>query len=413
MPRVVVRGGWGAAVALVVCGAAAGADADTVAELRAIAVRPAADGAAVVIELSRPSTPRIDVVQGAGGALRRIHVDLASGTRIGPRAVPASASAPPVERVRVGVADQSRTRVVIEVAGARDYRVDDGGGGGTIVLTVLSQETRAPAAGTTAQAPAATTTAQVPATSGTARAPAAAPPTRTHAARPRPRIVLDPGHGGDDPGATGYAVEKDVTLDVARRLAALLRLRLGAEVVLTREGDDTLALKDRTARANEEAADLFVSIHANANPTGRSHGVETYYLDNSTDRGTLRLAQMENGLDLLTPEPGEASLRYILSDLVQVGKLDDSVRLARSLQRGLVGHLRRRHANVVDLGVKRGPFYVLVGAYMPCVLVEVAFLTHPVEGRRLARRDYRAEVAEGLYSGIARFLTSGQRRRTL
>ena len=126
---------------------------------------------------------------------------------------------------------------------------------------------------------------------------------------------------------------------------------------------------------------------------------------------------MENGLDLLHPGQGakadQASLRYILSDLVQVGKLDDSVRLARNVQRGLVSHLRDKYPGVVDLGVKRGPFFVLVGAYMPCVLVETAFLTHPVEGPRLARESYRADLAEGLYRGIARFLRDLSRRRTL
>jgi len=96
-----------------------------------------------------------------------------------------------------------------------------------------------------------------------------------------------------------------------------------------------------------------------------------------------------------------------------VGKVGESARLARAVQRGLVDRLRRRYGTVVDLGVKRGPFYVLVGAYMPCVLVETAFLTHPVEGRRLARADYRQDVAQGLYGGIARFLSDGARRRTL
>lgn len=391
----VVRGGWGAALALVVCCGSAAARRDGPTELRAIAVRPTAGGTAVVIELSRAATPRVVAVRGDDGTLRRIHLDLPSGTRIVRGAVPSGAAVAPVERVRVGIADESRPRVVVEVAGASEYRVDDGEAA-TITLTVLGANGTSDARVTPSAPP-------------TAPAPAAAP-TPVVPARARPRIVLDPGHGGNDPGASGYAVEKDVTLDVARRLASLLRRRLGAEVVLTREGDDTLELKDRTARANAEGADLFVSIHANANPTGRSRGVETYYLDNSTDRGTLRLAKMENGLDLLRPPAGEASLRYILSDLVQVGKLDDSVRLARSLQRGLVGRLRRRHADVVDLGVKRGPFYVLVGAYMPCVLVEVAFLSHPVEGRRLARRDYRAEVAEGLYTGISRFLANAPRQ---
>jgi len=227
------------------------------------------------------------------------------------------------------------------------------------------------------------------------------------------KIVLDPGHGGTDPGAEGFAVEKHVTLAITRRLARLLEQRLGATVVLTRSADRTLPLAARTARANREGADLFVSVHANASPGGRLHGVETYYLDPHGDHATLRLASMENGLDLLHPRTQKTGLRYILSDLVQVGKMEESAALARTVQHALVRHLRERYGGVKDLGVKRGPFYVLVGAYMPCVLVETAFLTHPVEGRRLARDEYRTDVAEGLYDGIAGFVAQTRRARTL
>ena len=395
----VVRGGWGAAlaVALVCCGSALAAAPR---ELRSIALRPAGGGTAVVIALSRASTPRLAAVRDEDGTLRRIHVDLPGGTTVARGAgPPAGARELPVTRIGVGLVEPDRPRVVIEVDGATDYRLEPAAEPGLVVVTVL---------GATAPAGDGRAAVERPAT------PAAAAKRRS---RGRPKIVLDPGHGGDDPGAEGHVVEKEMTLDIARRLARLLRTRLGAEVVLTRERDETLALKERTARANAEGADLFVSIHANANESGRLRGIETYYLDNSTDRGTLRLAKMENGLDLLHPtdgeKPGDASLRYILSDLVQVGKLDDSVRLARSVQRGLVSHLRKRYPGIVDLGVKRGPFFVLVGAYMPCVLVETAFLSHPVEGRRLMRDGYRADLAEGLYAGIARFLRALSGRRTL
>jgi N-acetylmuramoyl-L-alanine amidase len=396
---VVVRGGWAGSLAVVIawCGSA-GAAAPRA--LRAIELRPASDGTTVVIELTRHTAPRFAVVHGEDGELRRIHVDLPDGTAIAPGAAPSGTTELPVTRVRVGVVEPDHPRIVIEVDGATDYRVEKSDDPSSIVLTVI---------GATAlhQPPttAAPTTVEHP--------PSAPSASAVRRIRGRPKIVLDPGHGGDDPGAEGYAIEKQMTLDIARRLARVLHDRLRADVVLTRDTDQTLALKERTARANAEGADLFVSIHANANPTGRLRGIETYYLDNSTDRGTLRLAKLENGLDLLRVQNGEASLRYILSDLVQVGKLDDSVRLARNVQRGLVGHLRRRYPGIVDLGVKRGPFYVLVGAYMPCVLVETAFLSHPVEGRRLAREAYRADVAEGLYTGIARFLRELSRRRTL
>jgi N-acetylmuramoyl-L-alanine amidase len=387
-------------VLVVACVASAGAAPGR--ELRAVRLTPATDGATVVIELTRPTIPRFAVVRGDDGALRRIHVDLPDDTAIAGGVVAAEALSP-VVRVRAGLVDGNRPRIVIDVDGATDYRLDDDAPPGTIHITIVGPV--APA-----------TTPPASATSSQAQS-APGPPERVRAKTQRSigraKIVLDPGHGGDDPGAEGFAVEKAMTLDIAQRLATLLRQRLGAEVVLTRERDETLPLKARTAQANAEGADLFVSIHANASPAGRLRGIETYYLDNSTDHATLRLAKLENGLDLLRPKNGEANLRYILSDLVQVGKLDQSVRLARSVQRGLVTHLRSRYPGIVDLGVKRGPFYVLVGAYMPCVLVETAFLTHPVEGRRLARDEYRADVAQGLYTGIAGFVADIARRRTL
>lgn len=232
--------------------------------------------------------------------------------------------------------------------------------------------------------------------------------------RPRRlKVVLDPGHGGSDPGASGYAVEKYVTLAIANRLAERIRERLDVDVVLTRTGDETLELKDRTAIANAERADLFVSIHANASPREAASGIETYLLDDTTDRATLRLAAMENQTPVARPRKGQTDLVYILSDLVQGGKVEESDALARAIQRGLVGNMRRRYSDVVDLGVKRGPFYVLVGAHMPCVLVETAFLTNPIEGRRLADEDFQDAVAEGIYAGIAGFLADAARSRTL
>src|SRR5207245_10889241 len=171
--------------------------------------------------------------------------------------------------------------------------------------------------------------------------------------------VPEPAHGGHEPGSQGYAVEKDVTLAIAKRLALLLGEKLGAEVVLTRSADATLPLAARTERANAEGADLFVSIHANASPHPRLHGVETYYLNNTHDRGTIRLAAMENGLSLPMPARGGADLRYIVSDLVQAAKMEESIALAAAVQRGLVGPLRARHRGVPDLGLNRRPVHVL------------------------------------------------------
>jgi N-acetylmuramoyl-L-alanine amidase len=174
-------------------------------------------------------------------------------------------------------------------------------------------------------------------------------------------------------------------------------------------------LEERTARANAEGADLFVSIHANASPREDLAGVETYYLNNSDDRATVRLAAMENGLKFIGNgrHAGADDLSYILSDLVQAGKLQDSVALSHALQRGLVTRLRDSHPDVGDLGVKQGPFYVLVGAYMPCVLVEVSFLTNPVEGKRLGTKAYRKAIAEGLSGGMKEYIATVRQAHTL
>lgn len=233
----------------------------------------------------------------------------------------------------------------------------------------------------------------------------------------RYRIVLDPGHGGRDPGARGIngIKEKEVTLAIARRLATKLRKRLPVKVVLTRDRDVFIPLAKRTALANAAKADLFVSIHANASTNLNLRGVETYYLNNTNDRATTRLAAMENGLGSVTRtvKDGASELSYILSDLIQTGKEEESIALARRIQKSMVGRLQAKYSGVKSLGVKKGPFYVLVGAHMPCVLVETAFLTHRFEGKRLATSAYQEEIAEGLFLGIARFLKDNRVAKSL
>ena len=204
--------------------------------------------------------------------------------------------------------------------------------------------------------------------------------------------------------------EKDVTLAIAKRLKRRLEAGLRARVLLTRSTDVSRSLAERTAFANANSADLFVSIHANADAVGELHGVETYTLNNSNERATIRLAKMENGPGVRT---GRGDLSYILSDMVQSGKEDDSVALAHRLHGRLLERLRAGYPDVRSLGIKKGPFYVLVGAYMPCVLVETSFLSHAVEGRRLATPAYQDTIAEGLYLGVADFLADARMAKTL
>jgi N-acetylmuramoyl-L-alanine amidase len=378
-------------------GASVAAAAGT-SELRGISVRPAPDGQTMLVELSQPAETHVSVVRGEGRSLARLYVDLPAGSRLASGVKRTLAGDRPVRAARIGQGDDGNLRIVMDLDGAQSYRVRREKQGRVVAVTVTRAEGDVSPPVTEAPHP---------------PAEPAEPLAAVRKRAPRPKIVLDPGHGGTDPGASGFVVEKEVTLDIALRLGAMLRERLNAEVVLTRADDATLTLPSRTAVANAQGADLFVSIHANANPTGRLSGIETYYLDNTVDQATLRLASMENGLDMLKPAEGGSDLRYILSDLVQGGKMEESALLAQSIQSRLVRKLRTRWSDVIDLGIKRGPFYVLVGAYMPCVLVETSFLTHPVEGRRMADAEYRDAVAEGVYAGIARFLASGVGAKTL
>ena len=244
-------------------------------------------------------------------------------------------------------------------------------------------------------------------------------PTPSPTASPSPTVsprrftvVIDPGHGGQDPGARGVTgdEEKVLTLAIAKEVARRLEEDASIEVVLTRTSDESVSLEQRTAVANAQGADLFVSIHANASESSTAAGVETYTLNNTDDRATMRLAALENGLAFTGAGPSdgadETDLAFILSDLLQTGKEDESIALAEAVQGNLVRYLQDKWRSVPDLGVKKGPFYVLVGAYMPCVLVEVGFLTNPTEGQRIASARYQRDIAEGIRRGIRAFIAS-------
>jgi N-acetylmuramoyl-L-alanine amidase len=225
------------------------------------------------------------------------------------------------------------------------------------------------------------------------------------------KVVLDPGHGGKDPGAIGVGgiAEKDIVLAVAKKLERKLKQEMGVEVVLTRRDDRFIPLEDRTAIANAEGADLFVSLHMNASPNGEARGLETYYLDNTNDEGSLRLAARENG----TSRRNVSDLQFILSDMTQNMKLEDSITLAHHLQHSLVDGMSTRLTDVKDLGVKKALFYVLVGARMPSVLVEMFFITNKTEGRAMSQESYQNAVVDALYDGILKYKESNVASKTL
>ncbi len=216
------------------------------------------------------------------------------------------------------------------------------------------------------------------------------------------RVVIDPGHGGKDPGAIGPSglMEKDVVLRIAKKLERKLRQELQLEPVLTRRDDRFLPLDERTAIANTQKADLFISIHANAARGRSTRGVETYVLNFATDEEAMELAAIENAVSTKKL----SDLEYILYDLMRNVKYNESLALAEQVQGSIYGRLRGKYSRVKNLGVKEAPFYVLIGANMPCILVEVSFISNRDEEKRLGSDRYLEELASGIRDGIIRYM---------
>ena len=227
------------------------------------------------------------------------------------------------------------------------------------------------------------------------------------------RIVIDAGHGGHDPGAVGPSglCEKDVVLDIALKLKEILVKDPSNEVFLTREKDVFIPLEERTAIANKKNADLFVSIHANASPSRRATGIETYLLNWTNDEEAMMVAARENSISLKKMKEMYRQmdvLEMIKNDLMRENKRDESIRLAHYIQKSLISTLNRERNNRkrIDLGVKQALFYVLFGAKMPSVLVEVSFISNPKEERLLSRDSYRMQLAKAISNGLNIYMMS-------
>jgi N-acetylmuramoyl-L-alanine amidase len=217
------------------------------------------------------------------------------------------------------------------------------------------------------------------------------------------RIVIDAGHGGHDAGTVGPGgiEEKQVVLDVALRLGKLLKQRLGADVIFTRDDDTFIPLETRTAIANKAQADLFLSIHANSSPDSSARGVETYYLNFTTSPDALEVAARENAVS-------DESI-HELSDLVKKitlkDKIDESREFAADVQKSLYENLEEGNPGLRDRGIKKAPFVVLIGANMPSILAEISFLTNSEDARELQQPAYRQRIAESLYRGVSRYIS--------
>jgi N-acetylmuramoyl-L-alanine amidase len=213
------------------------------------------------------------------------------------------------------------------------------------------------------------------------------------------RIVLDPGHGGKDKGATGPGGvhEKNITLAVAQELKGVLEEKLNCQVLLTRTKDRFVTLEERTGFANANKADLFLSIHTNAHADHNLTGTETYFLNFSKDKESARVAALENA----TSAKRIGDLETILQDLMRNTKIKESAQLASAVQRQVVKQIRaKEQERVRDLGVKQAPFCVLIGAEMPCILIETAFITNPREEARLKDKEFQKELAKGIATGV-------------
>lgn|SRR5574341_1047412 len=341
------------------------------------------------------------------GQPRRLAFDFRPATLAG-KALTRPVAGAQIERVRAAQNAADTVRVVLDLPGrdgAQVFALDDPP---RLVVDVGSPTPAAPRIAREEPKPPEEPAAKdEPPAAGASRAP-----DEDGGARVVRRIVVDAGHGGRDPGAIGRRGlrEKDVTLDIAKRVAGELE-RQGFEVVLTRSDDRFLRLEDRTALANTSGADLFVSIHANANPRRSRSGVETYVLNVSDDRYAARLAARENGGDV-DGEDGDAGgglRRRILADINAVTSAGPSMRLASLVQHEVCRSVRGSFGDVRDLGVKSALFYVLLGARMPAVLVETGFISNAAEEKRLGSPAYRAEVAKAVSRAVRSFAKSDDR----
>jgi N-acetylmuramoyl-L-alanine amidase len=349
-----------------------------------------------------------------------------------------------VKQVRIGRQTESRTRVVMDLNGAARHSIY------TLYnpYRVVIDFTRGPVAPSAVVAKAATVPAPVvrqPAVSEAAApavvaaGPAARPAERLPPAEPTDlaeapvvetdlsapdgpalnrsgsfslsrqlglrvsRVVIDPGHGGHDPGAkTKGLTEADLVLDVALRLEKLLSKKDGVEVILTRRVDTFVPLEERTAIANREGADLFLSIHANASTNTAARGVETYFLNLTANPEAERVAARENAAS----SRSMSQLPDIVKAIALNNKIEESRDFASMIQNSLASQLQKSDSNVRNLGVKQAPFMVLLGATMPSVLAEISFITNRQEAAMLKTDRYRQRIAEALYAGVLRYQQS-------
>jgi N-acetylmuramoyl-L-alanine amidase len=400
----------------------------TRARLTSITHQVTADGIRVVLTLDR----EVAFSEQRVADPDRLYIDLRTVRLDQPVEVPALPAGAAVSEIRTGTPSPDTARVVLTTRASSTtslftlytpFRIVVDVSAPTVVPTAdtagrqpsggIAPAVTPPPVSTPPAVPAAPPSAVVPQTSAM-KAPAAA--TGAAPAEPAPgsngyslsrqlglgvsHIVIDPGHGGKDPGASGHGVQESLlTLDVALRLERLLKKTPGIEVTLTRRTDEFVALEERTAIANRAHADLFLSIHANASRNPAANGVETYILSFAANPEAEAVAARENAAS-------DGAMRQ-LPDMIRAialnDKLDESRELAAVVQESMVTRLRRQHKTIRNLGVKKAPFVVLIGARMPSVLAEISFVTHKAEAQRLKTDAYKQRLAEALHEAVMRY----------
>lgn len=317
-----------------------------------------------------------------------------------------------LNRIRVAENRTGVTRVVLEVKDAETYSVFSLPNPFRLVVDIhgagaaVAKQERKPAQETAKEEPASageTVAASLPGPPPTPQPTRDGKLTLSRALGVKVgRIVIDPGHGGHDTGTIGPTglMEKDLVLDLSRRLGKLIEADLGAEVVYTREDDSFVPLENRIALANQKQADLFISIHANSSRSRGVRGVETFYLNFSSDPKVLELAARENALSQKSVHELQDLVRQITSN----EKLDESRDLAQHIQTHLHQKLTKVSGSIRNRGVKRAPFVVLIGGNMPSILTEVAFLSNPQDEKLMKSPDGRQAVATALFSGMTEYL---------
>lgn len=360
----------------------------------------------VVLDLSAPVQFLSNLLAGdaAKGVSPRLYLDLIKTTPAANLQDTTRVDDGLLKQIRTGQPGSDRTRVVLDLVSFQDYKVFPLDDPARIVIDVAGN-------GAPVLQDNPPNLVALPGKDGISKILEKAPaerPVKLHIPKNGGgglrRIVVDAGHGGKDPGAIGPdgLQEKDVTLAMARILARKLEKDLGCEVILTRDGDVFLPLEERTAIANKVNADLFISLHANASTKRSAYGVETYYLNFSKNDQAVEVAARENGTSL--KQVGD--LELILLDLMANAKINESSRLAAEIQRSLVAGLDRKYRSIRNLGVRQGPFYVLLGATMPSVLVETAFISNKREEARLKNPSFQAKAADAIVRGVRNYATA-------